>query len=828
MKLALTDDMLNTLNTAEILGVYLYQDNGKFVFANNAFLNFLGYAQEELLQKSLLEVINEKFIPEAREIIERRLKGEEFAKEYREFEYITKDGMVKPALIFGYTVLYNGKPAGLVVNIDILKEKLYEILYRITNNTDSLSKVLKRDELLDSLCDTLIKEPTFDLVIATEVVGNTCKVKSIKSKNGTVKKQLKNAEVELDEKQKAICGIDKALKASGPVFKEIEQNSLLSVLGINNEDNRMLSMCTLPLVFNNETYIISVLSRIKDLFSEKYKYFAYSLKTILSSTIKTGEAERINTVLDKAIDENFDMVVLTDKSLNVVYINNAATKMLDKPFTELVNRPLSEIIPEINHTKLNSTPSQILRVKTKEGLRNLLFHVAKIDLHNETYYLLVAKDIKENTLLQTAIENYLKRDQLTGLLNRRAFLESIDRFINRAKFRKVIGAVLVIDPLHFSNINEAYGLKAGDRVLIEISKRLLSFLRDYDLIAKLESERFGVLLKEIEREEDIYVISVKLLDFLSKPYVIGKNSIRLSFNIGISIYPTDAKNAEDLIDKAQIALSDAKEKKNMNIGFYKEELKIMAQKNVEIQDSFTEALKNGELKLFLQPYFTTSNFAIGGAEALVRWIKNNNTIQPMEFIPPLEKTNLIKNLDKYMFDSTAEFLSSQKIQFPISVNVSPKTLYDEDFIGHVIDTVKNNNIENLINIEITERMVMNNIDIAITILKRLKDNGIGISIDDFGTGYSSLSYLAKLPVDFVKIDLSFVKRMLEDNKVLSVVKTIVYLAKELGMKTIAEGVENDKQIEILRNLGCDYLQGFYFSKPIPKEKVLTLDRINQT
>ncbi len=146
----------------------------------------------------------------------------------------------------------------------------------------------------------------------------------------------------------------------------------------------------------------------------------------------------------------------------------------------------------------------------------------------------------------------------------------------------------------------------------------------------------------------------------------------------------------------------------------------------------------------------------------------------------------------------------------------------------MIDTVKNNNIENLINIEITERMVMNNIDIAITILKRLKDNGIGISIDDFGTGYSSLSYLAKLPVDFVKIDLSFVKRMLEDNKVLSVVKTIVYLAKELGMKTIAEGVENEKQIEMLKGIGCDYLQGFYFSKPIPKEKILTLDRINQT
>ncbi len=177
-----------------------------------------------------------------------------------------------------------------------------------------------------------------------------------------------------------------------------------------------------------------------------------------------------------------------------------------------------------------------------------------------------------------------------------------------------------------------------------------------------------------------------------------------------------------------------------------------------------------------------------------------------------------------MFDNTVNFLLSHRTKFPVSVNISPKTLYDEDFVGYAIENIKNKGIENLLNIEITERTVMSNLDLAITILKKLKNNGIGIAIDDFGTGYSSLSYLARLPVDFVKIDLSFVKRMLEDDKVLSVVKTIVYLAKELGMKTIAEGVENEKQIEILRDLGCDYLQGFYFSKPVPRDEILTLSK----
>ncbi len=591
MKLTINEDMLNTLNTAEILGIFLYQNNGNFVFANHAFLKFLGYTQEELLQKSLLDVIKKELIPEAKEIIERRLKGEEFAKEYKEFEYITKDGMIKPALIFGYTVMYNGKPAGLVVNIDILKEKLYEVLYRLTQNIDNLPKQLNKEELLKNLGNILIKEPMFDLVIVQEIKGEICKIKSVRSKDKAIEKALENMHTKLNDNKKTICGLDLALKSKRLTFKEVELNSVLSAIGAKISKNRLLSMCTLPFVLNNNTYAISIFSRVKDLFSEKHKYFSYSLQTILFSTLRRNEVERINAILNKAIDENFDMVILTDKSLKIVYVNNEALKMLDKSLEKQVDIHLSEIMPDANLAKLNLTPSQILSVKTKEGLNSLLFHIAKVNLNNETYYLLVAKDIKENVVLQTAIENYFKRDQLTGLLNRRAFLESIDRFINRAKIRKVIGAVLVINPLYFSSINEAFGLKVGDRVLIEISKRLVSFLRDYDLIAKLESERFGVLLKEIEREEDIYVISVRLLDHLSKPYNINENSIRLSFNIGISIYPAYGKSAEELLDKAQVALSDAKEKKNVNIGFYREELKFMAQKNMEIQDNFTEALK---------------------------------------------------------------------------------------------------------------------------------------------------------------------------------------------------------------------------------------------
>ena len=821
MKLALTDDMLNTLNTAEILGIYLYQDNGKFVFANEAFLKFLGYTQEELIQKTLFEVINKSFIPEAKETINRRLKGEEFAKEYKEFEYITKDGMTKPALIFSYTVIYNGKPAGLVINIDILKEKLYEVLYRITHNLSNLPKQLKKDELLKSLSDVLIKEPMFDIVVAQEIKGKTCRIISVKSKDKSMGNTLENIQITLNKEQEAICGLDVALKFKRPVFREIELNTILSTLGTEKGNNRLLSMCTIPLILKRDIYLISIFSKVKDLFSVKHKYFSHSLQTIISSTIERIEVGRINLILNKAINENFDMVILVDRSLKIAYINDAAADTLNISCEKLIDSELNELIPEINLTKLNSSSSQILRVKVKENPRSFLFHIAKINIYNETYYLLVAKDIKENILLEAAIENYFKKDQLTGLLNRKAFLESIDRFIKRARLRKTIGALLVIDPLHFSNINEAFGLKVGDRVLIEIGKRLVSFLRDYDLVAKLESERFGVFLKEIEREEDIYVISIRLLDFLSKPYVIGENSIRLSFNLGISIYPTDAKSAEELIDKAQVALSDAKAKKDVSIGFYRDELKLLAQKNMEIQDNFTEALRNGEFKLFLQPYFKTSDFSLGGAEALVRWIKNGRTIQPIEFIPTLEKTNLIVNLDEYMFDRVVEFLSTKTAKFPVSVNISPGTLYREDFVEHVINRVKNNNIENLLNIEITERMVMNNADTAIAIFKKLKDNGICISIDDFGTGYSSLSYLARLPVDFVKIDLSFIKRMLEDRKVLSVVKTIIYLAKELGMKTIAEGVENEKQIGILKDLGCDYLQGFYFSKPIPKEEIMT-------
>ncbi len=833
-KLMLSNVLLDTLSEISIIGVCIYQKEGKIIFANDTFCNMLEYPKEELLHKiKLQQLLEGKDKKEAIKAINRRTKGEKFTREFKEILYRTKDGFLKPALTFGYTVMYNNEPSGLVIVVDALKQKTYETLYKSLSEINHIITGSENEEnLLKSVCDSLYRVAGFDpvcigtvdentkLFIPKYIRGDKAKVKYLKQTTISVDPNLKEGQGSVGRayRGKRIATVNNVYKDKG-----------MSAWRSSQSKFGLYSVCSIPLFKHNKIeYILVMYSKIPGIFSKEYYSLLENIQIDISAALEAIEIQRWNSILTKAINSGFDFLTVTDSRLNILYVNDNTEKLLGHPKDKLIGQHISFILPKIQiEEERPSISSETYTKRTPSGESKplkLLVNTIPVKLNGGyTYYISTGKNISNNAALRMTIEQILKTDSLTGLYNRAAFKDAVEQFITRAKYKGVMGVVAVINPVRFSMINDAYGFTTGNKVLIEIAKRIKNTLREYDVVARLESEKFAVLLEDIEREEDIFVILMNLLKHLSNPYIINDKTIRLSFNAGITIYPQDAQDPDQLMEKAGIALIDARTKGKSTLGFYKDRFRREAEKKVQLENEAMEAIKNREFVLYYQPYFNLEKRTMSGAETLVRWMKKGKIVPPSEFIPLLEETRSIIHLEEWITAETLKNLKEWKDRFPatvpISINISPFSLSKMDFVENILSSISDFGVTpELLNIEITERLFLENLEYSKEILKTIKHRDIKISIDDFGTGYSSLSYLTQLPVDFIKIDISFIRQITHDSRTKAVVKAVVYLAKELNMKTIAEGVETKEQLQVLEKIGCDYAQGFALSKPVSKEE----------
>ena len=624
---------------------------------------------------------------------------------------------------------------------------------------------------------------------------------------------------------------------NGRVYLEnnILSNGKLSPFHEKVKMHNINSCFSMPIIKNGKAVaaVVGVSDRI-GFFDKNIYRLIEQIKMDISSYLDRLESEQWYDILTNAMNSGFDFVVITDENFNIMYVNDNTIRFSGYSKEELIGRHHS-ILSSKKHTKefaknfyntllSGRTYTGVITYKAKDSrlikaLMNITPYKSK---DKKTYYIATGRDISESFELQKTIEENLNKDSLTGLGTRAAFIADLEKFIKRGEYENLLGAIVVLNPVRFSAINHAYGFETGNKLLTQIAKRLTAYFREYDVIAKLESDKFGIIMKDLKREEDIYIILYKLIDHLSKPYTVGDKIISPSFNAGISIYPKDARDPKTLMDKAEIALLDAKQKEE-NLGFYKEDLKEKAQKRMNLRNAMIKALNNNEFILYYQPYFNAKTHKIEGAEALLRWKKDGKIIPPMEFIPYLEETGMISMVEDWI---VKEVSSKQKRweekgikPVPISINISPTSFSRENFIENFLSNIKATDADpKLINIEIIERLFIENIENSKYILNMIKQHGFHISIDDFGTGYSSLSYLTSFPIDYIKIDISFVRKMMKDSNTKAIVKTIISLSKDINMKTIAEGVETKEQLELLKTLGCDYIQGYLLSKPLPEDE----------
>lgn len=421
-------------------------------------------------------------------------------------------------------------------------------------------------------------------------------------------------------------------------------------------------------------------------------------------------------------------------------------------------------------------------------------------------------------------------DNLTGLPNRLLLYEQTDHAITLAKRSDTMIAVMFLDLDGFKNINDTLGHTMGDRLLVDVSKRLKHTVRESDVVARIGGDEFIVMIEGIEEADTIHYMAEKILDSFSKPFVLRHQEWFVCTSIGIAVYPSDGINAVDLVKNADIAMYKAKENGKNQYILCSPQIKDMVVETMQLNNDLYHAMERHELELYYQPQFNSLNGQIVGMEALIRWNHSEfGLISPARFIPIAEQSGLILPIGEWVLKTAcAQNKAWQDAGYPpvrMAVNTSIKQLQNPNFIKQVRGILEKTGLDpRYLGMDITEESTLKNSEDISHTLKTLKEMGIQLAIDDFGIAFSALDYMKIIPADIIKIDQTFVQGIKKDRTDEAITRSIITLAKAMGIHVIAEGVETMNQRDFLVREMCDELQGFYFAKPLPLDTMETMWR----
>jgi diguanylate cyclase (GGDEF)-like protein len=436
--------------------------------------------------------------------------------------------------------------------------------------------------------------------------------------------------------------------------------------------------------------------------------------------------------------------------------------------------------------------------------------------------LLARREIKERRQAEEVVKFAATHDPLTGLPNRVLLAERVNRAVAAAKSQERNAAVLFIDLDRFKNINDALGHEAGDRLLQNVADRLLRCVRRSDTLARQGGDEFVVLIEGFQTPGDLIQVAEKILAEVAEPMTVYGKEFQITASVGISTFPADGEDLRALLKNADTAMYRAKQLGNA-FQFYAEQMSAHSVERLELEAALRQALERDEMRLHYQPKVDARNGRVTGIECLLRWQHPKlGVIQPDQLVPLAEETGLIVPIGKWALRTACLQARAWAVQglplFRMAVNLSARQFMSATLLDDVMETIAETDMDpRLIEFEVTESMMMREPEEAVKLLRDLKAIGVRLTIDDFGTGYSSLAYLKRLPIDCVKIDASFVRGIPVDASDIAITETVIAMSRSLGLKVVAEGVETRDQLSFLEQHGCDEMQGFYFSRPLPAE-----------
>jgi diguanylate cyclase (GGDEF)-like protein len=464
------------------------------------------------------------------------------------------------------------------------------------------------------------------------------------------------------------------------------------------------------------------------------------------------------------------------------------------------------------------------------NILDIMVHIHAVasvhDKNKVEHFLVIISDITEQKAAEAKLLALANYDSLTGLPNRTLLLDRIERGLEHAIRHAKSMAVFFVDLDKFKQVNDSLGHKAGDELLVIIAKRLGDKLRKEDTVARLGGDEFVIMIEEVTSAEAISALVTEISDIIDIPVTLGSQTVSVSSSIGIAMYPGDGLSAEDILKNADIAMYHAKEQGRSNFQFFTQRMDELVKARLKLENQLKKAHQAKKFENYYQPIFNTQSQKIEGFEILMRWPTRNGMITPDIFIPVSEELGLIEHMTLDAFERAMPVLNEMRrngFKGYFSVNLSAKHFDNQSSIDKIILLLEQNKIPvTAIRFEITESALMRDYDKALRYMTHIQQKGFLIALDDFGTGYSSLKYLKEFPINIIKVDKSFVDDIGKNQNNEAIILTTLSMAKQLKMSCVAEGIETIEQVEFFKKNKCRHLQGYYFSKPVPAEKIPAL------
>ncbi|MDH5655162.1 MAG: EAL domain-containing protein [Spirochaetia bacterium] len=558
-------------------------------------------------------------------------------------------------------------------------------------------------------------------------------------------------------------------------------------------------------------------------------------KFIVHLTKKRATAEKFYSIFENSPDIMF---IIDPDNLRILRTNHIVKEILGYETSEIIGKNYNELLPPETGSEIDSEDSTKIygSVLETQGLKKKDGSICPMDVtwsivdwDNKPAIFATLRDITERKNAEKTIAFMAYHDSLTGLPNRVQLCDFIENKIEFSKEMDLSFAVLFIDLDRFKTINDTLGHDIGDDLLKLVSMRLQSCVRAEDTVGRIGGDEFVIVVNNISSEEHAKNVADKILKTMSHPFHLAGKDLYVSASIGISLYPNDAMELENTLRNADMAMYLAKDMGRNNFQFYTDELNRRAQTRLDLENDLRNALEKNEFMLVYQPVIDPQSNKVTSAEALIRWNHPQQGIKaPQSFIPLAEEIGLIGKIGHWVLLNACIINKQWQDLYPdnpisIAVNISGLQFKDPGFLDEIKNILNLSGLNpKYLELELTESILMDDVETIIDRLHQIREMGISISIDDFGTGYSSLNYIRRFPLDILKIDRSFINDIDIGNEGVSIVRAIISLARNLGLDVIAEGVETDGQLQFLNSLNCRKIQGYFYHRPLISDGIQNL------